>query len=148
MERPLACGCTTGECDGLTCGFVVTTTAHDHNMTDHHTVEQDSGVCVDTQVAPKAHHPNKSSGPEHGCLLNRQHPDHDQPIVNDGQYGDGIAQEARVERLSPQQTVEVSSHEMTETLNVLVNDRSSIWLPMLDLIAPPKLTSEITQLPR
>ena len=66
MERPLACGCTTGECDGLTCGFVVTTTAHDHNMTDHHTVEQDSGVCVETQVAPKAHHPYKSSGPGHG----------------------------------------------------------------------------------
>ena len=105
MERPLACGCTTGECNGPTCGLVVSTTAHDHNVTDHHTVEQDSGDCVETQVAPKAQHPYKSSGPGHGCLLNRQHPDHDLPIANDGQYGDEIAQEAIVEGISPQQTV-------------------------------------------
>ena len=43
--------------------------------------------------------------------------------------------------------MEVSSHEMTDTLNVMVNDGSSIGSHMLDLIAPPKLTSEITQLP-
>uniref|UniRef100_A0AAV1U9P0 Uncharacterized protein n=1 Tax=Peronospora matthiolae TaxID=2874970 RepID=A0AAV1U9P0_9STRA len=36
---------------------------------------------------------------------------------------------------------------MTETLNVLVNDGSSVGAYTLDLIAPPKLTSEITQLP-
>ena len=97
------------------------------------------------QEVPKAHLSNKSSGPGHGGLLNRQHPDHDQPIANDGQYGNGIAQEARVERIIPQQTVEVSSHEMT--LNVLVNDESSIGSYMLDLISPPRFTSEITQLP-
>ena len=49
--------------------------------------------------------------------------------------------------MSLQQTVEVSFHEITETLNVLVNDGSSIGSHMLDLIALPKLTSEITQLP-
>ena len=43
--------------------------------------------------------------------------------------------------------MEISSHEITETLNVLVNDGSSIGSRMLNLIAPPKLTSEITQLP-
>uniref|UniRef100_A0AAV1VI18 Uncharacterized protein n=1 Tax=Peronospora matthiolae TaxID=2874970 RepID=A0AAV1VI18_9STRA len=36
---------------------------------------------------------------------------------------------------------------MTETLNVLVNDVSSVGAHTLDLIVPPKLTSEITQLP-
>ena len=75
--------------------------------------------------------------------------DHDQPIAIDCQYGDEVAQEARVEGISPQRTVEISSHEITETLNVLVNDGSSIGSRhTLDLIAPPKLTSEITQLPQ
>uniref|UniRef100_A0AAV1UY20 Reverse transcriptase n=1 Tax=Peronospora matthiolae TaxID=2874970 RepID=A0AAV1UY20_9STRA len=36
---------------------------------------------------------------------------------------------------------------MTETLNVMVNNGSSVGADTLDLIAPPKLTSEITQLP-
>ena len=43
--------------------------------------------------------------------------------------------------------MEISSNETTQTLNVLVNDGSSIGSHTLDLIAPPKLTSEITQLP-
>ena len=43
--------------------------------------------------------------------------------------------------------MEMSSHEIKETLNVLVNDGSSIGNHMPHLIAPPKLTSEITQLP-
>ena len=43
--------------------------------------------------------------------------------------------------------MEVCSHEMTETLNVLVNDGLSKGSHMIDLIAPPKLTSEIIQLP-
>ena len=43
--------------------------------------------------------------------------------------------------------MEISSQETTETLNVLVNDGSSIGTYQLDLIAPPKTTSEITQLP-
>uniref|UniRef100_A0AAV1TEB8 Uncharacterized protein n=1 Tax=Peronospora matthiolae TaxID=2874970 RepID=A0AAV1TEB8_9STRA len=36
---------------------------------------------------------------------------------------------------------------MTETLNVTVNNGSSVGAYTLDLIAPPNLTSEITQLP-
>ena len=43
--------------------------------------------------------------------------------------------------------MEISSHEITETSNVLVNEVSSIGSHTLDRIAPPKLTSEITQLP-
>ena len=53
------------------------------------------------QEVPKAHLSNKSSGPGHDCPLSGQHPDHDQPIANDGQYGDGVAQEAIVEGISP-----------------------------------------------
>ena len=43
--------------------------------------------------------------------------------------------------------MEISFHKITETLNVLVNEGISIGSHTLDLIAPPKLTSEITQLP-
>ena len=43
--------------------------------------------------------------------------------------------------------MEVSSHEMREMLNVLVDDGASVDSHMLDMIAPSKLTSEITQLP-
>ena len=56
-------------------------------------------------------------------------------------------QEARVEETSPQLTVGTSTHEITETLNVLVNDGSRIGSHTLDLTAPPKLTLEITLLP-
>ena len=59
---------------------------------------------------------------------------------------DEIAKEAS-EGISPQSTVEISFQETTETLSVLVNDGSSIGTYQLDLIAPPKTTSEIIQLP-
>ena len=57
-----------------------------------------------------------------------------------------IAQEAS-EGIRPHPIVEISSQETTETLNVLVNDGSSKDTYQLDLIAPPKTTSEIIQLP-
>ena len=60
LERPPPCGCTTSDCDGLTCGAVVSTTAQDRNVTDHHTMEQVPGDCIATQEAPKAHRLNKS----------------------------------------------------------------------------------------
>ena len=81
LERPPPCGCTTSECDGITCGSVVSTTAQDHNLTNHH---QDPGDCITMQEAPKTHLSNKPSGPGHGCRLNRQHPEHDRLIANDG----------------------------------------------------------------
>ena len=52
-----------------------------------------------------------------------------------------------VEGMSPQQPVEKGSQEETETLNVLANDGSNVGAYTLDLIAPPKSTSEITQFP-
>ena len=131
------------------------------------------------QVAPKAHHPNKSSGLGRGCPPNGQHPSENEPFASDWQYDDlnaigeshvedlaevaqpppednegsiplvsydGIAKEAS-EGISPHPIVEISSQETTETLNVLVNDGSSIGTYQLDLIAPPKTTSEIIQFP-
>ena len=59
---------------------------------------------------------------------------------------DDLAQEAS-EGISPHPTVEISSQEITETSKVLVNDGSRIGTYQLDLIAPPKTTSETTQLP-
>ena len=59
-----------------------------------------------------------------------------------------IPQEGIGEATRPhQQPVEKGSQEETETLNVLVNDGSIVGAYMLDLVVPPKLTSEITQLP-
>ena len=46
-----------------------------------------------------------------------------------------------------QNSVDVDSQEVIETLNVLVNDVSSVGAYTLDLIMPPKSTSEILQMP-
>ena len=51
------------------------------------------------------------------------------------------------EGIVPRQPVEQDSQERTETLNVLVNDESRVGAYTLELYAPPKLTSEIIQLP-
>ena len=53
MERPQACGCTASECDGLTCGTVVSTTAQDLSVADFYTVEQSPGSCSEVQAAPR-----------------------------------------------------------------------------------------------
>ena len=47
---------------------------------------------------------------------------------------------------APHHPVYVTSQEVIEILNVLVNDGSSVGAYTLNLIAPPKLTSEILQL--
>ena len=52
-----------------------------------------------------------------------------------------------VEVISPHVLEEKDYQEETETFNVLVNDGSSVGAYTLDLIATPKSTSEITQLP-
>ena len=44
------------------------------------------------------------------------------------------------EGISPQYPVEMGSQEVPETLNVLVNDGSSVGAYTLDMIAPPKST--------
>ena len=79
LERPQACGCSTSECDGLTCGSVVSTTAQDLSVAGHYTVEQDTGGCA--QAAPKVHHSNKSGGPGHGCMPSGQNPRKKKPVA-------------------------------------------------------------------
>lgn len=74
FESPQACGCTAIECDGLTCGTVVSTTVQDFRVANHYTVEKYTGVCADVHASPKVHHSNKSSGPGHGCMPRVQHP--------------------------------------------------------------------------
>ena len=69
LERPQACGCTTSECDGLTCGTVISTTAQDHSVITNHNVESAAGGCVNAQAAPKVHHSKKSSELRHECTL-------------------------------------------------------------------------------
>ena len=184
LERPQACGCTTSECDGLTCGTVVSTTAQDHSVITNHNVESAAGGCVNAQAAPKVHHSKRSSGLGHECTLSGRH-SRSIPVAQKGQHDDPrssrestvvdptvIAQshsedvEGRgphvfeekspqmvevtrlldPEGLIPRQPVDKSQEE-TETLNVLVNDGSRVGASTLDLYAPPKLTSEITQLP-
>ena len=146
MERPLTCGCTTSKCDGCTCGSVVSTTAHGHGVADRHTMKPDSGDCIEMQVVLKTHHPNKSRELGHDCPISGQHPDNNQSIANNCQYGDEIAQEASVEGISPNRLWN-KFYEIIETWKVLVNDGSSIGSHTLDRMEPPKLASEITQLP-
>ena len=81
------CGCTASESDGLTCGTVVSTTAQDHSVVSHYTVEQAPGGCTEVQAAPKVHHSNKSSGPGHGCMPSGQHPRKKKPVAIKGQHG-------------------------------------------------------------
>ena len=69
LERPQACGCTPSECDGLTCGTVVSMTAQDHSVKTNHTVEEDAGVCADAQAAPKVHHSNSRVDRDMGVRL-------------------------------------------------------------------------------
>ena len=52
-----------------------------------------------------------------------------------------------VEGISPHILGEKGSQKEIETLNVLVNEGSSVGAYTLDLIAPPKFNLEITQLP-
>ncbi|CAI5710959.1 unnamed protein product [Peronospora effusa] len=180
LERSQACECTTSECDGLTCGSVVSTTAQELSVTDSHAVEQAAGGCAQAQAAPKVHHSNKSSGPGHECSPRGQHSPKSKPVaqkrqhVNPRSTGELIVEDLAVvappqleevdgtgsiepagispqeiitEGISPQCPEGISPQEVTETLNVLVNDGSNVGAYTLDLIAPPKLTSEITQLP-
>ena len=162
LELSQACGCTASECDGLTCGTVVSTTVQDHSVTTNHTVEGAAGGCADAQAAPKVHHLNKSSGPGHGCTPSGRYPSNKKPVAHKRQHDDprsagepivgDIAVVAQpqledVEGINPHVFEKKGSQEETETLNVLVNDGSSVGSYTLDLIGLRKLTSEITQLP-
>ena len=60
------CGCTASDCDGLTYGPVISTTAQDHSATKKHTVKEIAGSFADEQAGPKVHDSNKSSVSGHG----------------------------------------------------------------------------------
>ena len=49
-------------------------------------MELDYGACVETQAAPKAHYPDKSSGLGHGCPPNGQYQSDNEPIASNWQY--------------------------------------------------------------
>ena len=51
IERPQACGCTATECDGLTRGTVVSTTAQDLSASDHYNVEKALAGCTESLEA-------------------------------------------------------------------------------------------------
>ena len=87
LECSQACGCPTSECDGLTCGTVVSTTAQDHGGISNPTVELAAGGCAKAQAAPKVHHSNKSSGLRHECTPSGQH-SRKKPVAQKGQHED------------------------------------------------------------
>ena len=117
LERPQACGCTVSECDGLTCGTVVSTTARDHSVTTNHIVEEAADGCADAQAALKFHHSNKSSGSVHGCTPSGRHLSKNKPVAHKGQHddprlaGDSIVEDLAVVALPQLEDVEgVSPH--------------------------------------
>uniref|UniRef100_A0AAV1VB97 Uncharacterized protein n=1 Tax=Peronospora matthiolae TaxID=2874970 RepID=A0AAV1VB97_9STRA len=57
------------------------------------------------------------------------------------------SRESYVEGVDPQPPADVFSQETTETVNVLVNDGSSIGAYTLNLVTPPKSASEVVNLP-
>uniref|UniRef100_A0AAV1U9R0 Uncharacterized protein n=1 Tax=Peronospora matthiolae TaxID=2874970 RepID=A0AAV1U9R0_9STRA len=57
------------------------------------------------------------------------------------------SRESYVEGVDPQPPADVFSQEITETVNVLVNDGSSVGAYALDLVTPPKSASEVVKLP-
>uniref|UniRef100_A0AAV1TBJ8 Reverse transcriptase n=1 Tax=Peronospora matthiolae TaxID=2874970 RepID=A0AAV1TBJ8_9STRA len=57
------------------------------------------------------------------------------------------SRESYVEGMDPQLPADVLSQEITETVNVLVNDGSSVGAYTLDLVAPPKSASKVVKLP-
>ena len=121
LERPHACGCIASECDGFTCGTVVSTTAQHHSVTTNYNVEKAAGGCADAQAASKVHHSNKSSGSVHGCTPGGRHPSKNKTVAHTGQHddprsaGESIVEDIAVvaqpqlegiEGISPQQSVE------------------------------------------
>uniref|UniRef100_A0AAV1UYB2 Uncharacterized protein n=1 Tax=Peronospora matthiolae TaxID=2874970 RepID=A0AAV1UYB2_9STRA len=57
------------------------------------------------------------------------------------------SRERYVEVVDPQPPEDVFYQEITETVNVLVNDGSSVGTYTLDLVTPPKSASEVVKLP-
>ena len=125
-------------------------------------MESDPGGSARAQAAPRIHHSNKSSGPGQVCMPIGQYPRRQKTVLHKGQHENprstsvsivedlAVVAQPQLEEVgeAPPHILEGRSpQEDTETLNLLVNDGSSVGAYTLDLIAPPKSTSEITQLP-
>ena len=135
FERPQACGCPTSECDVLTCGTVVSTTAQEDSVDDRYSVEHAAGDCVDTtQAALKVHHSNKSSGPRQGCLPRGPHPSIKKSVARDRQSdnprstGESIVEDLAVVAQSQLEEVEGISPDNTNA--------AEISFPNLEGISP------------
>ena len=76
-----AYGCTTSGCDGLNYGSCRYYDCTRCNVTNHHTVKQGPGDCIEKQEALKAHYSIESSGLGHGYPNNGQNPENNQPIA-------------------------------------------------------------------
>ena len=139
LEHPPACGSTAINCYGITCVTVVSTTVQDRSVDDHYTVENAYRTCVSAQAAPKSHHVHASSGPKERCMTVRQHPDEKRPVEGDRKHGGPRSTKKSAEdedyltvvvqlrfgdtwRKSPQHPVDVTSLEVTENSNVLINN--------------------------
>uniref|UniRef100_M4BYH8 RxLR effector candidate protein n=1 Tax=Hyaloperonospora arabidopsidis (strain Emoy2) TaxID=559515 RepID=M4BYH8_HYAAE len=88
LERRQACGCTAIECDGLTCGTVISTTVQDHSVITNHTVEEGAGGFADAQATPKVYHSNKSSDRDMDLCLSDRHPRKNKPVAHVWQHDD------------------------------------------------------------
>ena len=64
LELLQACEGTASECEGITCGTVVSTTAQNLSVADCYNVEQTPGGCTDVYAGPMVHHSYNSSRPE------------------------------------------------------------------------------------
>jgi hypothetical protein len=105
--------------------------------------------CVETPRANKSH---ESCG---RCLPRGQH--HDKKKSTSAarrqsrqSFSAGVPIEVDLAAVAPLQLegpAFIRPQEVTETLNVLVNDGTIVGASTLELVAPPKLTSEITALP-
>ena len=101
LELPQACECTASECDGLTCGTVVSTTAQDHSVTINYTVEEAAGGCADAQAAPKVHHSNSVEWIGTWVTPIGRHPSKNKPVAHTGQHDDPrLTDESIVEDLA------------------------------------------------
>uniref|UniRef100_A0AAV1T4L8 Uncharacterized protein n=1 Tax=Peronospora matthiolae TaxID=2874970 RepID=A0AAV1T4L8_9STRA len=73
-------------------------------------------------------------------------------IVHESKENSGVpesnnSRKSYVEGVDPQPPADVFSQEITESVNVLVNDGSSVGAYTLDLVTPPKSSSEVVKLP-
>uniref|UniRef100_A0AAV1U8M7 Uncharacterized protein n=1 Tax=Peronospora matthiolae TaxID=2874970 RepID=A0AAV1U8M7_9STRA len=164
LGRLQACGCTTSEFDGLTCGTVVSMTAQDHSVKGHCTVEQASGTCVETQAAPKVEQHVEARSTIRESIVEQtrsteresieedvtveEHPQSEHVLEKSSSVPESDkSRESYVEGADPQPSADVLFQKITEKVNVLVSDASKVGAYTLDLVTLPKSASDVVKLP-